>query len=464
MATTGFWPIKGNLKDAIKYAQNPDKTTKKTYLDEDLYNALKYVSNDAKTDKTMFVSSINCPKQLAYESMMSTKQRYGKLGGNVAYHGYQSFKIDEVTPEEAHNIGMATAKSMWGDEYEIIVTTHLNTENLHNHFVVNSVSSKTGRKFENHISDHYKLREISDRICKEHNKSVLENADFYGRNKKEYWAHKSGHLTHRDMLKRDWDFAIENSLSIKELQNYLSAMGYIFERGFDHKYPSVTTKDWKKPIRLSSLGEQYSFENITKRIEIKLSMEQITVYRQPPQKRYPIKVLEDNWFYTHKPQSVETAFINLIDTMLSVMVDLLTVCLPENYVKSRQYLPLSPELRAETRKLDKYQEEFKFVCKYEIKTNLQLSERVTEFKDNIKSLENDRQKLYNQIRREKNPDTAEILKKQCRDISAALKPIRKELKIAQRIEENLPKVRELLSKEVEMEKEILKQRSREYER
>ena len=72
MATTGFWPIKGNLKDAIKYAQNPDKTTKKNYLDEDLYNALKYVSNDAKTDKTMFVSTINCPKQLAYESMMAT--------------------------------------------------------------------------------------------------------------------------------------------------------------------------------------------------------------------------------------------------------------------------------------------------------------------------------------------------------------------------------------------------------
>lgn len=112
MATTGFLPIKGNLKDAIKYAQNPDKTTKKNYLDGDLYNALKYVSNDAKTDKTMFVSTINCPKQLAYESMMVTKQRYGKLGGNVAYHGYQSFKIDELTPEEAHSIGMATSKEM----------------------------------------------------------------------------------------------------------------------------------------------------------------------------------------------------------------------------------------------------------------------------------------------------------------------------------------------------------------
>ncbi len=93
--------------------------------------------------------------------MMTTKLHYGKLGGNVAYHGYQSFAEGEVTPEECHSIGMETAKRMWGDEYEIVVTTHLDKQHhLHNHFVVNSVSFKTGRKFENHISDHYKLRDV----------------------------------------------------------------------------------------------------------------------------------------------------------------------------------------------------------------------------------------------------------------------------------------------------------------
>ena len=51
MATTGFWPIKGRLKDAIDYAENPDKTTDRKYLDEDLYSALRYAANDEKTDK-----------------------------------------------------------------------------------------------------------------------------------------------------------------------------------------------------------------------------------------------------------------------------------------------------------------------------------------------------------------------------------------------------------------------------
>ena len=123
--------------------------------------------------------------------MTATKQRYGKLGGNVAYHGYQSFRSGEVTPEEAHEIGLETARRMWCKDYEIVVTTHLNTDNLHNHIVVNSVSFRTGRKFENHISDHYKLREISDKVCSERGKSVLPPSKFTGSRKKDYWVHKT---------------------------------------------------------------------------------------------------------------------------------------------------------------------------------------------------------------------------------------------------------------------------------
>lgn len=66
---------------------------------------------------------------------MTTKLHYGKLGGNVAYHGFQSFKENEVTPEECHSIGVETAKQMWGAEYEIVVATHLDKHHhLHNHF------------------------------------------------------------------------------------------------------------------------------------------------------------------------------------------------------------------------------------------------------------------------------------------------------------------------------------------
>ena len=60
MATTGFWPIKGRLKDAIDYAENPDKTTDRKYLDEDLYSALRYAANDEKTDKKRLLLPRRC--------------------------------------------------------------------------------------------------------------------------------------------------------------------------------------------------------------------------------------------------------------------------------------------------------------------------------------------------------------------------------------------------------------------
>ena len=90
MATTGFWPVKGRLKDVLDYAENPDKTIDRRYLDDDLAQALRYVENPEKTDQQMYVSAINCRVEDAYSQMQETKRRYGKEGRNVAYHGYQS--------------------------------------------------------------------------------------------------------------------------------------------------------------------------------------------------------------------------------------------------------------------------------------------------------------------------------------------------------------------------------------
>ena len=195
---------------------------------------------------------------------MATKKQFGKLGGNVAYHGYQSFKPGEATPEEAHQIGMETAKRMWGDEYQIVVTTHLNTDSLHNHFVINSVSFKTGRKFENHVSDHYKLREISDAICRERNKSVLENASFYSGEKGAYWAHRDGKLTHRDMLRKDIEYCLSLSFDRQEFERRLTTLGYTFSRDMNTGEPSVKAPGWQRAVRLSSVG--YSKERLNRTV------------------------------------------------------------------------------------------------------------------------------------------------------------------------------------------------------
>ena len=256
MATTGLWPVKCRLKDVLDYADNPDKTTVQKYLDRDLYATLTYAGNDEKTDKQIYVDAINCPKQRAYQAMMAVKRRFGKLGGNVAYHGYQSFQTGEVTPEEALAIGRETAYRMWGDKYQVLVTVHLNTDNLHCHFVVNSVSYKDGSKFGNHQKDHIRLREISDQVCREYEISVLENSSFWkGQSRGAYWYKKQGGMTHRDMLRRDIEYVLLTCGSRQDFKYQMEALGYTFGRTDEYyAHTTITAPGWKRPIRLDSLG------------------------------------------------------------------------------------------------------------------------------------------------------------------------------------------------------------------
>lgn len=128
MATTSLWHIKGRLKDLIDYVENPEKTKAKAPELQDLYNVFSYVQRPEATQEGEYVTAINCLKETALRQMILTKKRYGKTDGYIAWHGYQSFKPEEVTPQLAHEIGVKLAKEMWGDRFEIIVTTHLDKE------------------------------------------------------------------------------------------------------------------------------------------------------------------------------------------------------------------------------------------------------------------------------------------------------------------------------------------------
>ena len=118
MATTSLWAVRGNIRDVVAYVKDPNKTANPDY---DLQNVLSYAVDNDKTEKQYFVTGLNCSPHFAFERMSATKERYGKRRGIVAYHGYQSFKPGELTPELCHEIGVLTAKQMWGDRFEVIV-------------------------------------------------------------------------------------------------------------------------------------------------------------------------------------------------------------------------------------------------------------------------------------------------------------------------------------------------------
>lgn len=144
MATTSIWSIKNNLKQSINYIINPEKTLNKDYGNRESYSYLEEPIKDCnfKQEKVCYVSCLNCDEDNPCDDMEFTKEIFRKKDGVLAYHGYQSFKEDEVTPDIAHEIGVKFAKEMFKD-YEVVVATHQNTNHIHNHFIINSVSFKS---------------------------------------------------------------------------------------------------------------------------------------------------------------------------------------------------------------------------------------------------------------------------------------------------------------------------------
>ena len=126
MATTKIWPIHDNLKRVVNYAGNPEKTEW-----DDLKQTLHYAEKESKTSSTdekfCFITGVNCNAKTAFKEMTSVKDCFGKTGGNVAYHGYQSFKPGEVTPEQCHELGVKLAQKLWGCRYQVLVATHLDS-------------------------------------------------------------------------------------------------------------------------------------------------------------------------------------------------------------------------------------------------------------------------------------------------------------------------------------------------
>lgn len=449
MATTGFWPVKGRLKDVIDYAENPDKTIDRKYLDEDLFRTLEYAANAEKTDQRMYVTALNCPPETACQSMMETKRRFGKLKGNVAYHGYQSFRPGELTPETCHEIGIETARRMWPD-YEVVVTTHLNTDSLHNHFIVNSVSFKTGEKFQNKIQDHVRLREVSDALCLDHELSVLGKSRLYQTDKDAYWVRKAGKLTHRDILKQDVEECLAYVYKTDELLQRLRQKGYIVVHDADYKHISVRAPDWSRAVRLDSIGYPMSkIQSVLRDHWDDNNFHRVYESHYPSQRRYqPLLTLEKKLDYDIR-HARDTGTV-LVDLVFYMVLMLLGLAQNEN-AKRQNAQPMSPSMRMELAKLDQIIEEQKLLTGKGIHSVQELSLFQTETEEKIKGLEAERQRCRNQLRRPKPPELMEEYKQKIAAATEEMKPLRKELAVAKRTEKRLEHLLGLLEEEHNLE-------------
>ena len=423
MATTSLWHIEGRLKDLIAYVENPEKTRAENPNLQPLWDVFSYVSRPEATEQGEYVSAINCLKDIALQQMILTKKQYGKENGYIAWHGYQSFKPGEVTPEQAHQIGLQLAKEMWGEQYQIIVTTHLDKDHLHNHFCFNSVSFLDGKKYNYSKSEQRKLREVSDRICREHGLSVIEKP--HKAPSRQVWLdEKSGKPTRYNVYREDVKEAINFSRRPYYMEEYLRRKGYITD--FTGKHWKIRLPQYAHFTRLDTLDKRWTPENIERTMGAYASFgNRRATINYPPQMPQDLR----NWFQPfHKTSHIYKLYLHYC-YLLGVLL------------KNTEYKPTSPYLKEDLRKLEVFSEQVRYMGKYGIETFDDLYADREKLQNEMDQLIAYRTKLQNKIRRA-SPAEKETLREEKSKVTEQITALRKQLKLNKEIEERSAKIQE----------------------
>ncbi len=239
MAVTKTHPIKSTLKAAIDYICDP-----------------------TKTDDKLLVSSFGCTAETADIEFAWTRSHAIDKGENLGRHLIQAFSPGELSPEEAHEIGMQLAKEVLGGKYEFVLTTHIDKGHIHNHLLFNVVSFTDHKHYHSNKRSYHFIRRTSDRLCKEHGLSVIVPGQDKGKSYIEHQVAKAG-TSYKAKLKATIDRVLPNCTDLEDLLLRLQREGYEIKRG---KYISCRAPDQERFTRLKTLGIDYTEEALASRI------------------------------------------------------------------------------------------------------------------------------------------------------------------------------------------------------
>ena len=424
MAVCEIWDVKGRLDHPIDYAENPEKTANPKYTEADLQalvDVMEYATNKDKTEKRFFVTGVNCDTATARDEMMIAKAEWNDESEIVCYHGFQSFKHGEVTPEQAHEVGVKLAKKMWGDRFQVIVATHLNTDCLHNHFVVNSISFTDGKHYHDNKANLRLLRQRSDELCREYALSVIEQPSGKKKPYALYQAEKNGMPTRDNVARQALDEAVSKSFTLKDFDRIMAEMGYRVSFDPNRKYWTVIGKGWKRPKRLYKLGENYTNEKIMERITENSYAVKFSRFAEP-QRTVKVFRVKGSLKAAKKIGGLRGLYLHYCYKL---------GILPKN--KKPNYARLHYLLKDDLMKMEAITQETRLLCRNRIDT----VEQLLSYKGSLETEKTDllqkRKELYSKSRKT-GGEEKEAIRSQLSDLSKRLSVIRKEVRLCEGIE------------------------------
>ena len=255
---------------------------------------LKYITGETKKQRAEIVTGINCSEdpesayiemKLCYEHCAGEKfHRTANSTGkeHLKMHHYViSFKGQEVTPERADKIAQEWAKDVFGNDRQIFIATHTDTDNIHVHLAVNAYSLN-GKRWLDNKSTLKLCREKINKICKSQKLTVIEHPKWSTNQNYAEWLERQNGTSWKQKLCDDIDRIVlmENVKNIDDFIKELVRCGYLVRKG---KYLSVKPAKQKnrKPVRSLKLGDGYGLEELLYRIKNKnreMSLDKVLLY------------------------------------------------------------------------------------------------------------------------------------------------------------------------------------------
>ena len=374
---------------------------------------------------------------------------------DYGYHFIQSFNGKEVSAEECNDIGVELAESLWGDKYQVLVCTHVDKDNVHNHIILNSVSFVDGSKYHNSKVELALVRQANDDLCRKYGLSIVDSYKAEKENdiadsRIKNYNRNSGKM---ELIKQDIDEAIEKSRKYQDFVDKLAYKGYYIKKS--NTSLSISTPYFNRNIRLArTFGEDYTFENIKDRIYYR-------DYQPKENKIYRIKIYEG--VKINEDLLKTSSFYRLYVHFLYVLGKL-----PPKI----HYIERTPEYYKELDKFDKMMDEFNMINIHDIKTLEDVQNLRTKYLEEIlplKAQKEEYMKLYNHTQ---NSSDKTILKAKINHLNEDIERINKKLQTCRRIiskAEKGAKEEKLIQKRIEenrekAEKDFAKKKDRKRER
>ena len=254
-------------------------------------------------------------------------------------------------------------------------------------------------------------------------------------NYSEWSAEQNGKPTHRSLIRADIDRAITASVTERDFYDLLESWGYEFkfysESGQPLQRPSLRPKGADRFFRFDRLGEDYSVDEICNRI-----LENIV-------EKDPFPEDEERRYYRYRseyPPRTKAKGIAALYYYYCYELHII-VRFPGSVQK------VSAAMREDMRKLDRLDEQTRFLAENSIETHEDIDRYRSDATDELSALKAERDDLRNKLKRViRAGDEAAVLevKQQIAAVSDRIKKIKANFKICDSVVERATRIREQL--------------------